>query len=127
MRSLLLFVSGVFTIMSCQAPALPENLIGHWQARSLVVADSTWQVQVDPIQLSFYPDRRYHLEWYGGQSESGKYHVNGDWLHIESAEISDRKLRIIHLESDSLLISGTLDDRRTVIGFHRSELAPQPE
>ena len=123
----LLFVCGLFMASACQEKTPPEALIGHWHAQSLTVADSIWDVQVDPIQLSFSPENRYQLDWYGGQHESGKYHVNGDWLHIQSVEMPDRKLRIIYLERDSLSISGTLQDRRTVIGFNRPERPSIPE
>ncbi|MCF8238161.1 MAG: hypothetical protein K9I85_08395 [Saprospiraceae bacterium] len=115
----LLFSLILLMVSACRDQTPPERLIGQWQAHSLTVADSAWQVQVDPILLSFTPDRHYHLEWYGGQSESGQYHVKSDWLHIQSAETPDRKLRIMHLSNDSLLLSGTLQDRRTVIGFNR--------
>ncbi len=123
----LLFVCGLFMASACHEKTPPEALIGHWQAKSLTVADSIWDVQVDPILLSFAPDKRYQLDWYGGQRESGKFHLNGDWLHIQSVEMPDRKLRIMHLESDSLLISGTLHDRRTVIGFNRPVQPSVPE
>ncbi len=116
---LLLFVLCTSVIVSCQMKAVPDELIGTWQATSLHVLDSIWQVEVDPVQLSIGKDLQYKLNWYGGAVESGKITIDGNWMHIIANNGSERKIRILFVGTDSLAISGPINDQRTEIGFVR--------
>ncbi|MCB0693168.1 MAG: hypothetical protein H6568_02850 [Lewinellaceae bacterium] len=107
-------------LASCQQDDLPTNLVGTWQAETLVVADSIWPVDVVPVSLELNADRQFTLHWYGGVTETGEFTWSTDWLMIHSPDGGRRKLRITHFDADSLALAGPLQDQRTEIGFRKS-------
>ncbi|MBK7343442.1 MAG: hypothetical protein IPJ06_10360 [Saprospiraceae bacterium] len=119
MKQLFLFPLWVLVLLSCQKQEIPEEFIGSWQARSLQVLDSTWNVEIDPIQLTITPDQRYILTWYGGFTETGKISIANNWMQIQANDQSARKIRILYFGQDTMSITGPINDQRTEIGFVR--------
>ena len=114
-----LFCTFITILAGCQNQAIPDEYTGTWQARSLQVMDSTWHVEVDPIQLTIQHDQRYHLSWYGGITETGALSISNNWMNITAENGEKRKIRILHFGKDTLSISGPIHDQRTEIGFIR--------
>lgn len=104
---------------ACQSPAIHEDLPGEWQAVSLVVQDSVWNVETDPVKLNLGEDMKYHLLWYSGEEEIGEWEYKPPHLIIKSEPTGKRFLTIIDIQRDSLVLQGLQEARSVQLGFVR--------
>lgn len=112
---------------ACQQPVPAPLLAGHWQAVTLVVADSIWDVELTPVHLHLQESNgEYQFDWYSGVQENGQFQVDFPRLYIQRTGGERRMMEILHLEADSLLLQGQLSDMEVRLGFRRVSREDQP-
>lgn len=120
LHAILLGIWGSLQVAGCSSSDQQRNLEGEWSAFELTVADSLWKVEVNPINLTLYPDQRYHLAWYGNVQETGKWAYSEPYLKIRPKDKEQRKLSLSRIGPDTLYLEGMLDESKTRIGFSRT-------
>ncbi len=106
-------------IAQCSRQDTPFPIVGNWQAYSLSVEDSVWQVETSPVILHFDGKGDYLLEWYGGYEEFGKWQMDFPALIIRPDGKKKETIRIIQIQMDTLVLKGQLQNKSTVMGFYR--------
>lgn len=108
-------------LISCREEKPPFPLEGSWNASSLIVSDSLWDVETTPVSLQLESRGRYHLQWFGNRSETGRFHINYPSLFIRPEGEGERTMRILFVDQDSLALQGIVDEKKTVLSFRKHD------
>jgi hypothetical protein len=96
-----------------------SDVIGQWGLSNLVVSDSAWQVETEPVTLILEDNGTFQLNWYGGVTQKGKFNLRKSRLIIEDEESKPRYLEIQSASKDSLILNGSMDNEEVVMSFQR--------
>jgi hypothetical protein len=96
-----------------------------WQAVSLTVQDSIWDVETDPVRLTLDASGAYTLQWYNHEQEMGVWEHRPPHLMIRSEPGGKRHMTILELEDDRLVLQGLQEARTIRLGFTR--MLPDPK
>lgn len=96
-----------------------SDVIGQWGLSDLVVSDSIWQVETEPVTLIIDDKGAFQLNWYGGVTQNGEYNLSKSRLIIEDKENKARYLDILRSTPDSLILNGILNDQEVKMSFRR--------
>lgn len=77
-----------------------EDLIGNWTVSKWEV-ESTGQLRENQMDMHFDEDKTYVVD-YGSELEKGRYWVANDYLHTVEENRSEKKVKIIKLNKDTL-------------------------
>lgn len=99
--ALLLFI---FTLIlsACSDKYSKTDLIGKWKVDSWKI-ESTGKTVNNKMDMKFDEDGKYLID-YGSKKESGEFWISGEFLHTQAEGKSEMSVRILGLNSDSLVI-----------------------
>lgn len=102
MKNLLILFVLIF-MFSCQPSKWDKsNLPGSWQSIQWIQLDSGDTLD-NNLVFEFDSTGRYSVD-YGTEKERGKYWVAGEYLHTVEDGRAEKKVRILQLSSDSLIM-----------------------
>jgi len=88
-------------ITSCGSPFDKENLHGKWEVQQWKV-EGTEEVINAKMDFDFKSDKQYQVD-YGSKKEQGKYWIVDDFLHTVAEGKSEKSVRILNLNPDTLI------------------------
>ena len=109
-------------LVACQRDRTPE-LLGTWQATSLVEEGDTVDVRLDEVSLRFEPDGDYvytsTLDYY----EEGTFALDGDILTTTAAvdSVGVQRVRVTALDTGRLQFFMLDNGRKRQLSFQRVE------
>lgn len=118
-RPLLVLCFSALFFVQCTQKESPYPLEGTWQAFSLTIADSVWNVETTPVSLLLDHEGNYTLQWFGGQQEYGKWEVDYPQFHIKPTDGKKQVMHLNQIEIDTFELRGQVQNQSTVLGFHR--------
>ena len=118
-KSYISFLILTLSLGSNSAQYVNSDVIGQWGLSNLVVSDSTWQVETEPVTLILEDNGTFQLNWYGGVTQKGKFNLRKSRLIIDDEESKPRYLEIQSASKDSLILNGSMDNEEVVMSFQR--------
>lgn len=107
-----------FSMVGCNNKMDQGLLQGEWQATSLQINDSIWDVELSPIKL-ILTGEKYYLSWYGSDADLGTWSATDRYLHIKNKNGHHARMQLNYIPSDSLLLKGEMNDQIVTIGLKR--------
>jgi len=95
-------IFSLFIIIGCGDKYSKTNLYGDWSVSEWKVETSGKSIS-NKMDMNFNADDKYSID-YGSKKESGKYWISGDYLHTMAEGKSEMSVRIMKLNSDTLVI-----------------------
>jgi len=102
--SFLINILGLILICSaCQNNKFDDQLLlGSWSVDSWKI-EATGKSITNKMDMKFEAGDKYSID-YGSQTEAGKYWVAGEYLHTVATEKSEKRVKILKLQSDKMHI-----------------------
>lgn len=117
--SLVIFILIFFSMNGCNDNVDEAILQGKWQASSLQVNDSIWDVELSPIRL-ILTGEKYYLSWYGSDEDFGTWSATDRYLHIKNKNGRHASMQLDYISSDSLMLKGMMNGQIVKIGLLRN-------
>ena len=89
-------------LYACSGQYTKEDLRGAWTVKSWVEFKSKKTISAQ-MDMTFNPEGKYVVD-YGTEKEEGKFWVENDYLHTVENGKAEKKVKIIKLNIDSLVI-----------------------
>jgi uncharacterized lipoprotein NlpE involved in copper resistance len=99
--SLLVFIT-LFALYGCTNSADKKNILGMWNVHKWVVP-STGQALSQKMVFFFTPEGKYIVD-YQTEKEFGKYWITGKTLSTVENGASEKTIKILRLEPDTMLL-----------------------
>lgn len=115
---LVIFVLSFFPMIGCNDKMDQAILQGEWQATSLQVNDSIWDVELSPVKL-ILTGEKYYLSWYGSDADLGTWSATDRYLHIINKNGHHARMQLDYILPDSLMLKGKRNDQIVTIGLKR--------
>lgn len=92
----------VLLLVGCADKYSKTDLLGDWGV-SEWKKESSGAAISNKMDMNFKTDGQYTID-YGAKKENGKYWISGDYLHTVAEGKSEMSVRIMNLNSDSLVM-----------------------
>lgn len=90
-------------ILSSCVEIYPEKDIhGHWKLEVWEI-EATGQKVSGIMNMTFDNNRKYSID-YGITKEAGRYWIEGEFLHTVETGLAEKKVKILKLQPDSLIL-----------------------
>lgn len=104
-RSFCLFISAIFIFNACKNDEKTPLLLGSWQGVSWTVGNKDSGRNVAEVTFEFRADGSYTAQ-YGGQSETGEFHLRGDELFTTAVGSNkvEKMVKLSTLKADTVVM-----------------------
>jgi len=100
---LLLSICLVFLLTACKNEKFDSTkILGAWKVNTWKI-EKTGKLVPNKMDMDFGNDGLYSID-YGPKEESGKYWIAGEFLHTVETNKSEKTVKIIKLQSDTMEI-----------------------
>jgi len=98
----ILLTTFIVLLSSCTDKFDEALLYGDWKTTDWYILDTGQKIN-NQMDFSFDSDRKYTID-YGTEKEVGKYWIAVDYLHTVEDGKAEKKVKIVNLNSDTLLM-----------------------